>query len=570
MSQAPRAPGAEPWQRLSPRMLLIHPVREVARFIPALVGLLFAGSSSGHGQWWSLGGVAIVLAVSVLRWLTTQYQISSEQVRLRTGLLRRRTISTPSDRVRTVDVTAHLLHRMLGLARVSIGTGISDRKKEPIVLDGLSTADAGRLRAELLHRARAGPPGGTMPADGPADGPAEGPAPTQASELDRFPAAGSVPAFPADGSVPAFPAAGSVPAFPAAGPLPSYEPAERVLAELRTSWVRYAPFTLSGALTALALAGFGWRIIDQTQVDAGRVGAIRVAARHLRDTPAWLDAVQAAVAVLVLISLLSVIGYVLAFWNFRLTRHPGGSLQTSRGLVTSRTTSIEERRLRGVELSEPLLLRAVGGARLVAVATGLRVGRGAERGGSLLLPPCPAGQAYRTAAAVLDDPAALAGPLRSHGPIARRRRLVRAVLPWLVLTIALVLARVVGLLPAWAALSSLLPLAAGGLLGLDRYRSLGHVRTPRYLQLRYGSMVRRRVLLEHDGIIGWNLQQSFWQRRAGVLSLTATTAAGRQAYRITDLEATAAVDLADRTVPGLLTDFLTAQPDALASPAELR
>ena len=132
-------------------MLLIHPVREVGRAIPALAGLLIAGSRGGH-EWWSLLGLAIVVTASVLRWFTTRYLITGEQVQLRTGLLRRRTVSTPIDRVRTVDVTAHILHRLLGLARVAIGTGTSDRKRESLVLDGLSAEAAAALRTELLHR----------------------------------------------------------------------------------------------------------------------------------------------------------------------------------------------------------------------------------------------------------------------------------------------------------------------------------------------------------------------------------------------------------------------------------
>ena len=120
-------------------MLLVHPVREVGRAVPALAGLLIAGSGGGH-EWWSLLALVLVMTLSLLRWFTTRYQISPQQVQRRTGLLRRRTVTTPIDRVRTVDVTAHALHRVLGLARVAIGTGSSDRKREGLVLDGLRGA----------------------------------------------------------------------------------------------------------------------------------------------------------------------------------------------------------------------------------------------------------------------------------------------------------------------------------------------------------------------------------------------------------------------------------------------
>src|SRR6185503_1416018 len=113
-----------------------------------------------------------------------------------------------------------------------------------------------------------------------------------------------------------------------------------------------------------------------------------------------------------------------------------------------------------------------------------------------------------------------------------------------------------GVLPGWpVALSLLLPVLAVP-LALDRYRNLGHGYTRRYLHVGRGSLLHRRVVLRTEGIIGWNLRQSFCQRRAGVVTLTATTAAGRQSYPIPDLDGTAALMLADQAVPGLLTEFL--------------
>jgi len=506
-------------------MLLVHPVREVGRAVPALAGLLIAGSSSGH-EWWSLLALVIVMALSLLRWFTTRYQISAEQVQLRTGLLRRRTVTTPIDRVRTVDVTAHALHRVLGLARVAIGTGISDRKREGLVLDGLSSEAAAALRTELLHRA-------AVPATQPTYPASQHPA--NQHPADR-------PAYPA-----AQPASWQV--------VPGAEPAEQLLARLDPRWVRYAPFTLSGVVSALAIAGVLWRIVNQANIQADQVSVVRSVTRHLRNTPAWLDAVEGVAGALICVTLLSVVGYLLAFWNFRLTRHPGGSLHVSRGLITARATSIAESRLRGVELTQLLPLRAVGGARLVAVATGLRVGRGAERGGTLLLPACPAEQVRLVAAAVLDEPR-LPMVLHRHGPAARRRRHLRIVPPAAAAWLGLMAGWLAGGVPGWLpAVGTLLPVLAA-LLAEDRFAGLGHALAGQYLLSRTGSLNRRQVLLRADGIIGWNIRQSFFQRRAGLATLTATTAAGRQAYRVPDLDAGSALRLATAALPGLLDDFL--------------
>jgi putative membrane protein len=491
--------GAVPpgWRRLSPRMLLVHPVQEVLRAFPALVGVFLAGSGSGNGERWSLLGVAVAVALGLTRWFTTSYRVGADQVQVRRGLLNRRVLSVPRDRVRTVDVTAHALHRVLGLARVTVGTGLSDRKDHhDLRLDALTGAEAARLRVELLHR-------GT---------PQQMPAPTAA-------------------------AAGTE------------------LVALRPQWVRYAPFTLSGLVTVGVLGGFASHTLDEAHIDPGRFGPLRALGVQLSRLPLWLAGTEVAVGLVAAATAASTAGYVLAFWRFRLTRQPEGTLHVTRGLVTARATTLEERRLRGVEISEPLLLRIVRGARCQAIATGLRVGRGEERGGSLLLPPAPLAEARRVAAAVLGRAGPVHAPLLPHGPRAARRRYSRA------LTGAAVLVGAAAVAGWWLDLAFLpvvalaaFPVAAA--LAADRCRSLGHTLVEGTLVTRWGSLVRRRCALATDGIIGWNLRQSFFQRRAGLLTLTATTAAGRQHYPVADVPAGDAVRLADGALPGLLTPFL--------------
>jgi len=487
------------WRRLSPRMLLVHPIIELGRFVPALLGLFVAGS--GGGGWSVAGfvGAGVVVAFALLRWVMTRYRITPEQIQLRRGLLRRTTIAAPIDRVRTVDVTAHLLHRVLGLAKVVIGTGTSDRKgRGRLVLDGLGADAASRLRAELLHRGQ---------------------------HLDTVDAV-----------------------TPSA-------PVEYEIARLNRAWIRYAPFTLSGALTGLALLGFASRLNNEGGLHLSRLGPLRALGDQLRRTSLGLDIAVIVVFVVVFVAVASTIGYVLAFWNFRLTRHSGGTLHVTRGLITSRATSIEQRRLHGAEISEALLLRCVGAARCLSIATGLRVGRGAERGGELLLPPAPRAEVLRVAADVLGTATPFVVPLRSHGPAARRRRLTRAILGAMV---------VVGLDGAlcwlthaspyvWIA-SLVLPIAAVP-LGMDRYRSLGHALADGFVVACFGSLIRRRSALSCDGIIGWNLKSTYFQRRLGLTTLTATTAAGKQHYDIYDVAETDAVGFAEQAVPGLISQF---------------
>ena len=502
-----------PWTRLNIRMLLVNVVGDVIRAAPALLALLLAGGRSGQGAIWSSVAAGIAVLAGTTRWATTRYRLTGAQVQLRTGLLRRRRMTVPLDRVRTVDVQATLMHRLVGLTRVRLGTGRSDTEKERhLTLDGLSPEQAARLRADVLHRHPAG--------------------------------AESAAAVPAQASQ-------------------AVAAEEAELARLDLAWIRYGPFTLTGFLTLLAVAGLAWRVINETHLNPDRYAAVRGVRNHVHDTSPALLAVQAALSLAVLVAILSTAGYVLAFWRFRLTRTPEGTVHVSRGLLTTRATTIESRRLRGVEMSEPLLLRLVRGARLIAVATGLRVGRGAERGGEILLPPAPKTVAVDVAAAICRTAQPGAATLRTHPRAARRRRFTRAGLGVAGLAAATVALAANG---APAAVLVLLGVTAVALVpvAFDRYRSLGHALVAGFLVVREGTIVRRRVALETDAIIGWNLRSSWFQRRVGVATLVATTACGRQKYRALDLSAAEAVPFAETATPGLLAPFLETSDTAVS------
>jgi putative membrane protein len=487
---------ADGWRRLSTRMLVIHPIQELLRAWPVLIGLVFAGTAGGHGSWWSLAGAAFVVVAGMLRWFTTTYRVSAEQVQVRKGLLRRQMLTVPRDRIRTVDVTANALHRSLGLAKVEVGTGRTDRKDEAVKLDALHADEATRLREELLHR---------------------------------------VPSRPAERARP---------------------PRETLLARVPPEWVRYGPFTLTGLVTVGVIAGVAGRAVNEAHIDPGQLGPVSALLDRWEHAALPVEIAVFAAGLMVAVAVASTLGYVLAFYGFRLTRNSAGTLHVTRGLITTRSITIEERRLHGVEISEPLLLRAVRGARCLAITTGLRVGRGAERGGSLLLPPAPRAEAQRVAAEVLGNGRPLTSPLTSHGPRATRRRYTRAV--GLAALIALVLFGLaqVGGMPSWPWHASPVLLVIAASLAYDRTRSLGHALVDETLVSRRGSLVRRRSALSCDGIIGWNLRRSFFQRRAGLATLVATTAAGRQRIDVQDVPLDEALRVADEALPGLLTPFV--------------
>lgn len=325
--------------------------------------------------------------------------------------------------------------------------------------------------------------------------------------LDRMRSAGGPPAGPADGRI----------------------------AELDPRWLRFGPLTAATPMLGLA-------------VTALVVG--------LLDPPVWL----AAVAILPLGALVTSALYVETWSGFRLDREPGEVLRVRRGGLVTRSISLEERRLVGIELVEPLGARLAGAARVDAVATGLLVGGTESTEHRTLLPTAPRRLAERVVAVVLgQSPAPTAAALTAHPRAARGRRVRRAVLA--VVGPATVLAGI-GLLTGLDAvlLAAVVLLLVGGPLGtcwaVDAFRGLGHGRAGHYLVVRAGSVRRSTVALHRDGVIGWTVRQTALQRRCGLATVVATTAAGRGAFHAHDVDAHAGVRWAAAADPALLGPFV--------------
>ncbi|WP_148614077.1 PH domain-containing protein [Nocardioides rubriscoriae] len=476
------------WQRLDPRMLLVHPVRELVRFLPALLVLTVAGSASS-GPPWELLGVVAAVAVGILRYLTTRYRVAAGRIELKRGLLSRRITSAPLDRVRTVDLTSSVIQRVLGLTTLRIGTGLAAADdSDALDLDGLPVDRARALRADLLHTATVG-------------------------VLDR---AGTPPD---DG---------------------------RTLVAFDPRWLRFAPFTGTGLVVVAATIGGATQLLDS-------LGVWRdLRSDDLPVTSVVGVCVAAAAGLLVLLTL-SVLGYLVTNGGFRLTQQ-GGAWHVRRGLLTTRETSIDEERLAGVSLGEPLALRLTGGRHLQAIVTG--VDR-SETGSSTLVPPSDADVAPRAAGLLLGHDAPVAVALTPHGPAAARRRWTRALVPVVPVVAAAV---VVGVREGswWLLVPAGLLVLGAAALAADRVAGLGHALSHGHVVARSGSLARRREILGVDHVIGWNLRATWFQRRAGLTELAATTAGGGGSVRLLDVPEADAVRLADQALPGLVEQFFRA------------
>ena len=573
------------WRRLDKRMLLVHPVRELVKYIPVLLGVVIVGSQSDNPAW-SLAAVAVIVVFALARWFTTTYRIGPDTVELRRGVLGRRTLTVPRSRIRSVDVRADVMHRLLGLVVLVIGTGQQADHDERFHLDGVDARQVPQLRALLLrHPEQARPAGhGEAGHDTPAvaavpDSPA---LPLRARTELRTDTAGNSAAASAHSDEPA----GATAVFRQHS---RREALTRALAQdgagapdegieighWRPGWVRYAPLSLTGlaivgpAIGLAAKLGVADALVRSSTVhDVGKHSAVFIAL-----------AVTISVVVLLVVSAIAAcLHYLTTYFRFRVL-DDGRALHIRGGLLTTRQTTLDLSRLRGATVQEPLLLRLAGGAELQAIMTG----DGARQ---KLLPQAPRVAVERTLAHLLShrtdrdlepgrppaarsvpedrteiaadaDPASV--PLMSHGPRARLRRYTRAAAPVLVVVAAAIAVSLAGQrVPAWIWAMVVLFALASAAVAHDRYRGLGHAviasdgRRPVWLITRHGSLDRDRDCLEAPGVIGWTVRRTYFQRRAGVATVIAASAAGKKKYAIVDVPIDRAYEVIEQVTPGQL------------------
>ncbi|MFD4429241.1 PH domain-containing protein [Nocardia sp. NPDC058497] len=520
-------------------MLLVYPITEIMKYIPVLLGSVIVGTTSGNPLW-TLIPVTLVAAYGVARWFTTSYRIDADHVQLRSGIVQRRTLSVPRPRIRSVDVEADLLHRMLGLAVLAIGTGKQTDKGEEFKLDALDISRIPTLRAELLAHTGQYVPGQTD------------------SDVAHH-------VSPADTAA----------------------EAGIEIGHWQAAWVRYAPLSLTGLAVVAPIAGIGaqYGLIDVLSRSA--------AVQHLDDESASIAAIVITGLIMlsvILVSAAACAQYLATWFGLRVIDN-GVTLHLRHGLFTTRQITLDLARFRGATLNDPLLLRAAKAAQLEMIMTGenprqkilpqaprtavertldelLRTRR--MPGGQSVGGQAPQPESVHSAVpsmvakhANLDAPQPITGAtlgtidLIQHGPAARRRRYTKAAWPvGILVAVLIVLAVTTGPLPTWIWSVPAVFAVINALLAEDRYRSLGHrvlpgSTGPTWLITRRGSLDRNRDCLEAPGIIGWTIRRTYWQRRAGLATVVAATAAGKKAYLVVDIPIDQAVALIDAVTPGL-------------------
>jgi membrane protein YdbS with pleckstrin-like domain len=161
---------------------------------------------------------------------------------------------------------------------------------------------------------------------------------------------------------------------------------------LDMSWLRFAPLTLTGVVVLGVLFGAVIQITNATEINIAATDPVQ----HLVTDFTALSVVQRILVggsvLLACYVFIAMIGYIAVFWNFQLVSLGADALRVTRGLLSVRTTTISLARLRGVEISESLLLRA---ARSDRDRIARRPGCGARGLGALAASPSRRGLARR-------------------------------------------------------------------------------------------------------------------------------------------------------------------------------
>lgn len=489
-------PEAE-WRRLSWRMLLVDPLGSLTRLLPLFLISLWLGSNRSN-YWFEITVISLVVLAGVLRWVSTSYQIGRTHIILRKGFFSRQVVTVARNRIRSVDTESDLFHRVMRVSIVEVGTGQADAGKsdaERFRLNAIDTREVEPLRDELLSHLRALDPS------------------LREEDEEQW---GSK--YGED------------------------------IARWRITWARFAPFSFIGFGVLFSLWLLTWQMGDMHD----RIMHLGV----VESTRAWLDSlgqpwttVGEALAVWLVASVLAVITYAIRYGKYALTDH-GKLLYVQNGILRRKHQALDKARLRGVEIRLPVYLRILGGGRLEPIMTGTKKSGGTA---STLLPQAPLKDVRRVAVRILGDETPVTVRLRRHPWKAVRRRITRGLFPFYFVAGLIVLIRLDSGPSAdvWVRWGIPAALVFFLLLSVDRIRMLGHALLPDLLVTSSGSWTAKRTVLEADGIIGWTVRQSVFQRAAGVANVTAATPAGAKGYTVMDMDADEAWALAEALTPGI-------------------
>ncbi|GAB5487379.1 MAG: PH domain-containing protein [Parasphingorhabdus sp.] len=135
-----------PFRHLHPLSIILKSTSVLGRNI-ILIGVLYFSLFDQNIFYTSLAAlliVALVIGITTLIWSRFSYQVSTKEVRIKSGLLNRNNRSIPFERIQDVSLEQKLVSRLLGLTTVKFETGSGGG--EDGKLDALKLEDGEKLR----------------------------------------------------------------------------------------------------------------------------------------------------------------------------------------------------------------------------------------------------------------------------------------------------------------------------------------------------------------------------------------------------------------------------------------
>ena len=463
-----------------------------------LAGDLFAGDLSVLATLVlaAAGIFAACLALSLVVWRVRTWELADGGVVMRWGLLNRRQLTIPYEHIHTADMSSDLLDRLFGLMTLDLDTGAAAAEGDAARMRGLRAGEAEALRAELFRRKRAaGAPVG---------------------ETDAAPAA------PDD-------------AAPAERPLATFELTGRQLLLAAASQTSAASQAV--ALVVLLVNGLN-QLIEWGVLDLAGTGDELVATALPTLVPAVVAFVLAAI---VLGAAVSFVLALVRYAGYRVERFED-RIVVEHGLLSRSSRTVAVDRVQHVAVRQGIIRQLIGYAEVYVQVVSAPGEADGEPSGSVLLHPfvrvC---ELDALLAEVLPAYAGVLGDveLRRLGPVACRRAVVRAAIWWPFATAIFLGAHwlfglsgllasagwLLGPLLVAAVLLSVVLLAGLVVDALLAWRGARYGHTARELVLVSGGFTRRTTIAPRSHLQRMQVSASPFQRRAGVATISARTAA---------------------------------------------
>ena len=436
------------------------------------------------------------LALSLVIWRVRTWELADEGVVMRWGLLNRRQLTIPYEHIHTADMSSELLDRLFGLMTLDLDTGAAAAEGDAARMRGLRAGEAEALRAELFRRKRA--------------------AAEPAGEK------GDAPATPADPA-------------PVERPLATFELTGRQLLLAAASQTSAASQAV--ALVVLLVNGLN-QLIEWGVLDLAGTGDELVASA----LPALVPAVVAFVLAAIVLG--AVISFALAlvrYAGYRVERYED-RVVVEHGLLSRSSRTVATDRVQHVVVRQGVVRQLIGYAEVHVQVVSAPGEKDGESSGSVLLHPfVRMGELDALLAEVLPAYAGVLGAaeLRRLGPVARRCAVVRAAIWWPFATAIFFGAHwlfglsgllasagwLLGPLLVAAVLLSVALLAGLVADALLAWRGARYGHTARELVLVSGGFTRRTTIAPRSHLQRLQVSASPFQRRAGVATLSARTAA---------------------------------------------